>query len=144
MKSLRLALAAGTVALALSGCTLVKNLPGALTGNSVPSAQVKTAIDAYDIGEVTATKYIAYCTPNPEPAGCSDAAIQALIPAVRSGNIGKTNMLAYLAANPGVLGPSNYYNAIVSAENTINSVVAQYNIAPAATAPAITTATASE
>jgi len=66
--------------------------------------------------------------PKVMPAGCSEAAIRVLIPAVRSGNIAKQQLLTFMAANPGKLGPANYYNAIVGAENTINQVAAQYNI----------------
>jgi hypothetical protein len=45
-----------------------------------PTAVI-VAANAFDAVKATATNYIAYCTPNPAPAGCSDAAIQKLIPA---------------------------------------------------------------
>lgn len=121
-------LAIGATALTLGGCAFLANLPGALSGNSVPTAQVRTAIDAYSIAEVSAQKYIDYCTPKVEPIGCSDVAVETLISAIRAGNIAKKQMLVFMAANPGALGPANYYNAIVGAETTINQVAAQYNI----------------
>lgn len=112
--------------LLLPGCTTLQNLAntyGTITGASVPYSSVVIAVNAYVAAEKTATNYIKYCTPAPEPIGCNDGVIrQNIDPAIQSGRIAVKSLLAFYQANPGKLGPSGLYNAVVTATQTLVAI----------------------
>ena len=123
------------VPLLLAGCSLttLTNLVNYATEATIPTNDVKTALDAYAIGEVTATNYVSYCTPNPSPAGCYPQAIAQLITLVDSGNTASTNLINFMNKHgTTALGAAGDYDALVAAENTIAQIVAQYSISGAA------------
>lgn len=121
MKRLFIAIAALVM---LAGCSTLTNL----AATTVPASSVVVAVNAFDAVKTTASNYIAYCTPNPSPAGCNDAAIRKLIPAVRSGTDARNAVEAFEKAHPGPIGVSGIYDALTSATNTIQAIVAEYGV----------------
>jgi hypothetical protein len=121
----RLAIAAAAC-LALASCADLKSAYTAVTTSDVSPKLVVIAGNAFDLAEVTATGYIKYCTPVPQPAGCDDAAIHKIIPAVKSGRVARNTLEQFLVDHPGELGPKGLYDALVSATATIKAITANY------------------
>lgn len=119
---------AAAIALSLGGCANLQNAYSTITGASVSPATVYVARNSFDALEVTSTNYIRYCTVHRAAPGCNDTAIRQLIPAVRSGRVARNNLTQFQKDNPGALGPSGLYNALVTATNTLQSIQNQYNI----------------
>lgn len=119
-----------TLALSLAGCASLQNGYAIITGATVSPAAVIVAGNAFDAIEATATNYLTFCKANRTIAGCGSyvAARKAILPAVRSGRVARNNLENFMAANPGQLGPSGLYNALVTSINTLQAVAAQYNI----------------
>jgi hypothetical protein len=64
-----------------------------------------------------------------QPAGCSDDAINKLIPAVRSARVARDAAEQFLADNPDAkFGPATLTDAISKASAAIQSIEAQYDI----------------
>jgi len=122
------AIIALTAVAMLAGCANLKNAYNTITSAQVSPKLVIVASNAFDAVQATATNYIAYCTPNPAPKGCSDAAIKQIIPAVRSGRDARNALEAYLKTHPNAIGAQGLYDALVSATGTLNSVIANYSI----------------
>jgi hypothetical protein len=108
----------------LPACQALK----AVTGATVSPTAVVVAANAFNAVKATATNYIAYCTPNPAPAGCSDAAIKKLIPAVRAGTDARNSLEQFQAEHPGELGDKGVYDALTTATDTIKAIVAEYGV----------------
>ena len=121
-----LLLAAAASLCALAGCSTIQNL----AGTDVPVSAIITAANGVDAATTVATSYIRYCTPNPAPAGCSDAAIQGMIPAVRSARDARDAAEKFLADNPDAkLGPATLVSAITAATDTLQKIEAEYGVA---------------
>lgn len=126
------------VALSLGGCATassdwnaVTNAVGTVINGSVPRKTVYLAANEYDALEVAATSYLNFCRTSPGAAAsqiCAPGAIAQLIPAVRAGRIARNNLLGFLKANPGKLGPAGLFNALQTAASTLQSIIAAYNI----------------
>lgn len=118
------------LAAVLSGCASLTKTWDIVTGATVSPAAVVVAGNAFDALEATATNYLVFCRSNRASATCIGyvKARKQIIPAVRSGRVARNNLEAFLSANPGQLGPSGLYNALVSSINTLQGVAAQYNI----------------
>lgn len=116
------------LALSLGACTNLQNAYSTLTGASVSPTMVYIARNSFDALEATSTNYIRYCTQHRNAAGCYDSAIKQIVPAVRSGRVARNNLTQFEKDNPGALGPSGLYNALVTATNTLQSIQTQYNI----------------
>lgn len=117
--------------LSLAGCASLQNDYAIITGATVSPAAVIVAGNAFDAIEATATNYLTFCKANRTIAGCGSyiAARKAILPAVRSGRVARNNLENFLTANPGQLGPSGLYNALVTSINTLQAVAQTYNIA---------------
>lgn len=124
MRKFALAAALAVVCFMLTACAALKSLSEA----SVSPTAVVVAANAFNAVKTTATNYIAYCTPNPAPAGCSDAAIQKLIPAVRAGTDARNSLEQFQADHPGELGNKGVYDALTTATDTIKAIVAEYGV----------------
>lgn len=126
------------VTLSLGGCATASSDWNALTGvvgsvinGSVPRKTVYLAANEYDTLEVAATGYLNFCRTSPGAKVsqiCAPGAISQLIPAVRAGRVARNNLLSYLKANPGKLGPSGLFKALQAAASTLQGVIAAYNI----------------
>lgn len=114
--------------LSLGGCASFTNAWNTATGASVSPQAVYVARNSFDVIEVTATNYIVFCKVHPVTVGCSKTAIAKLIPAVRSGRVARSNLTQFQKNNPGVLGTTGLYNALVAATNTVQAIATQYNI----------------
>lgn len=123
-------LIAATLAMSLAGCATVDKAWNAATGATVPATSVIVAVNTFDALEATATNYLrlAKCVNGGSVVCRNPTATAAIIPAVRSGRVARTNLEAFLAANPGQLGPSGLYNALQASVSTLQSVLAQYNV----------------
>ncbi|KAA0685989.1 hypothetical protein DTW90_34445 [Neorhizobium sp. P12A] len=119
--------AAVALCVALSSCSSLTNAWSAVTEAKVPAKTILVAENAFNIAKSTATNYIAYCTPNPAPAGCNDVAIKTqLIPAIKSGTTARDQLQAFLRAHPDQVGDKGVYDALVAATTTIGSVTANF------------------
>jgi len=122
MRKFALAAALAVVCFALPACQALN----AISGATVSPTAVVVAANAFNAVKATATNYIAYCTPNPAPTGCSDAAIQKLIPAVRSGTDARNSLEQFQTDHPGELGDKGVYDALTTATDSIKAIVAEY------------------
>lgn len=108
-------------AIALAGCSTIEKL----SGTDVPTSQIIAAANGVDASQVAATAYIRYCTPNPSPAGCSDAVVQKIINAVKDVRIARNAAEQFLIDNPDAkLGPATLVSAVNSAVATLNQIEA--------------------
>jgi len=114
----------------LAACAQLNNAYNAATGSSLSPTTVIVAANAFDGVEATATNYLRLtkCNGNNRPICRDPAATRRIIPAVRSGRAARNSLEAFLRANPGALGPSGLYNALVTATSTLKQIFLQYNI----------------
>jgi hypothetical protein len=114
----------------LIGCTQLQNDINAITGASVNPTAVIVAANAFDAAEATATNYLRLkkCTATSGPVCRNPTATAAIIPAIRSGRAARNNLEAFLKNNPGVLGPTGLYNALITATTTLEQIFSTYNI----------------
>jgi len=125
MRKLLLAFAVG---LSLAGCAQLQSTWNVVTGASVSPAAVYVARNSFDALEVSATNYISFCKKAPTTQGCTKSAINALVPAVRSGRVARNNLTQYLKDHPDAIGAAGVYDALVAATSTLQSVADQYHI----------------
>lgn len=125
-------LAAAAVALALGGCSTLQNDWSLLTSASVPATSVIVTGNSYDALEGVATAYLNFCKANRSLSVCSNyvSVRKALLPAVRSARVARTNLENFLIQNPTQLGPSGLYSALETAISTLQSVITQYSVTP--------------
>lgn len=116
------------LALALGGCASLQSTYDVISGATVTPQQVYLARNAFDTVEVTATNYITYCKVHPTTPGCSKTAIAQLIPAVRSGRVARNNLVQFQKSNPTAGSPSNLYNVLITATNTIQQIQSIYKV----------------
>lgn len=123
-------LLAAALVVGLAGCTNLQNAYNTLTGASVSPTAVYVAANAFDAVEATATNYLRLprCHTGGPVVCRSPAATAQIIPAVRAGRVARTNLENFMAQNPSQLGPSGLYNALISATNTLQAIIAQYHI----------------
>lgn len=121
--------------LLVSGCAGLQKDWGIITGSTVSPQAVVVAGNAFNALEGTATSYLSFCKANKALPACAGyvAVRKKIIPAVRSGRVARNNLEAFLVANPGQLGPSGLYNALIAAVNTLQQIASQYSVP--ATAP---------
>lgn len=113
----------------LGGCSQVQKAEDALDGTTISSAQVQTAVNAFDGLELAAENYIAYCTQPKLPAGCSVAGLTKLHDAVIAGRAARDNLEAFAAKNSGAGGDiTTLYNALTAATGTLDQIEAQYGV----------------
>jgi len=112
------------ISVAATGCSTLENL----ASTKIPVNSIIVAANGVDGLISTATNYISYCSPNPAPAGCSDDAVQKLIPAVRSALDARNNAEAFIAAHPGQLGSQGLLDAITTATGTIQQIISEFNV----------------
>lgn len=119
-----------TVAFTLSGCASISKVYDTVTGATVSPAAVVVAGNSFDALEATATNYLVFCKANKALAACSNyiKVRKAILPAVRSGRVARNNLENFLTANPGQLGPSGLYNALIASINTVQAVINTYQI----------------
>jgi ABC-type glycerol-3-phosphate transport system substrate-binding protein len=106
----------------LAACGTLQTIADA----SVSPKLVVAAAQTFDGVEKTATNYVVACTPSPQPAGCSDAVIQQLKPAIKSGREARDTLEAFLIVHPGQLGSKGTYDALVAANKLLTGVLSNY------------------
>lgn len=115
----------------LSACAQLTNAWDTLTGASVSPTAVYVAANSFDAVEITATNYLNYCKTHITTSLCNKQAIAALIPAVRSGRLARTNLEQFLQAHPDAIGAAGLYDALIAATTTLQGIETQYNIGAA-------------
>lgn len=124
-------LIAVSIALALGGCAKIQASWNALTSSQVDATTVIVAANTFNALEATATNYLSLprCTSTGQPSVCrSPAATAKIIPAVRAGRVARNNLEQFLADHPGQLGSQGLYDALVSANTTLQGIFAQYYV----------------
>lgn len=118
------------LAATLSGCASFNKVYDTVTGATVSPAAVIVAGNSFDALEATATNYLVFCKANKALATCSNyvAVRKAILPAIRSGRVARNNLENFMTANPGQLGPSGLYNALVASINTVQAVINTYQL----------------
>lgn len=114
----------------LASCASLQNAYNAATGANVNPTTVIVAANTFDALEATATNYLKLpkCTASNGPICRDPAATKAIIPAVRSGRVARTNLEQFFKDHPGQLGPTGLYSALTASISTLQGVYAQYNI----------------
>ena len=115
------------LATATSGCATIQKLES-LAGASVSPTQVIVAANSFDAIESTAANYLRLplC---PQAAACkSDAGVKAIVPAIRAARKARSQLEAYVNANPGQPAPVSLYTALTTAVSALQSAVAIYNV----------------
>lgn len=118
--------------LALSGCAAqlqkLENAYAVITSATVSPTAIIVAANAFDAIEQTATNYLTRpkCAGQNGPLCRSPVATQKIIPAIRAGRVARNNAEQFLKDNPGKLGTSGLYNALIAATNTLQGVMTQY------------------
>jgi hypothetical protein len=127
MRKLLLGLA---LALGVTACANLKNDLAVLTSTQVTITTVAVAGNTFDALEATATAYLRLprCSGTNGPACRDPAATKKIIPAVRSGRVARNNLEQFFADHPGQLGPQGLYDALQASINTLQDVIAQYNV----------------
>jgi len=120
MKRLFASLALATVLLVPAGCaklTEILNTP-------VPAGTLEGLVTTANAAITTADGYIAYCMPNPAPAGCDDSFIQnQVFPDVEKLKSARNNAQSWIKANNGkTLAPATIYDALNTALNTVKNL----------------------
>jgi hypothetical protein len=124
---MRKILAIGALAIGLAGCTTLNNLSTIASG-SVSPQQVLVAANAFDAIEVTATNYLSLPTCPVATPICKTAAVaKTLVADIRTGRSARNQLEAYMTVNPGQVVPVSNYNVLISAVNTLQTLLANYN-----------------
>lgn len=116
------------LAVGLGGCADFQKAWNIATDVSVSPTAVIVAGNAFDALERTAANYLRLprC---PAARICSDR--QALVPikkAVRSGRLARNQLEQFLTDHPGQLGPSGLYDALITANKSLQDIFYIYNI----------------
>lgn len=119
------------IAVSLGGCARLQASWNALTTSQVDATTVIVAANTFNALEATATNYLSLprCTSTGKPVVCrSPAATAKIIPAVRAGRVARNNLEQFLADHPGQIGAKGLYDALVSANTTLQGIFAQYYV----------------
>lgn len=111
------------LALGLAGCSTLATLEG----TTISPTQVIVAANSFDAAEATATNYLRLPTCPAAKLCKTQAGINAIVLAIRSGRKARSDLEAYVNANPGQPAPVTLYDALTAAVSTLQSALAQYN-----------------
>jgi hypothetical protein len=117
-------------ALSLGACSTLQNITGIVTGTTVTPEQAYIAANAFDAVEATATTYLNLppCATG-GPTICRTAsAVNAIVPAIRSGRIARNNLEAAVNASGGAPVPATLYQVLQGATSTLQGIIVQYGI----------------
>lgn len=116
--------------LALGGCTELQSAYNVVTGASVTPAQVYIAANAFDTVEATATNYLKLppCTTGGPTLCRSASAVNAIVPAIRSGRVARNNLEAAVNTGNGAPIAASLYSALTAQTTTLQTIIAQYGI----------------
>lgn len=118
------------IALMVSGCANFQNAWDTLTGAKVSPNAVYVAANTADSGEVLATAYLRACHKAPSAyAACSKSIEVKVVDAVRAVRTARNNIRAFLVAHPDALGASGLYDALIAAQQTLSTIINDYNLA---------------
>lgn len=116
-------IAAAAIALSLGGCATLNAIEGA----TVSPTQIIVAANSFDAIEATATNYLRL-PPCPQATVCrTQAAVSAIVPAIRAGRKARNQLEAYVSTN--APAPVAAFNVLTTAISTLQSLMAQYNVA---------------
>lgn len=110
-------------ALSLGACASVTTL----LGTTVSPTQVIVAANSFDAIEATATNYLTLPICPAAKICRTQAGVNAIVPAIRAGRQARSQLEAYVTANPGQPVPVSLYNAVMTAVSSLQSLLSQYN-----------------
>lgn len=127
---MRKLLLAASIALALGGCAQLQNAWNVVTSSNVPPGLVIVSGNTVDAIEATGTNYLTLprCTGRNGPVCRSPTATAQLIPAIRAMRAARSNLEQFLSDHPGQLADKGLYDALQAASQTVQDIIAQYNI----------------
>jgi len=119
------------LALPLGACGTLQNVWNIVTGASVTPNQAYIAANAFDAVEVTATNYLKL--PACGSAGASSlcrtqAAVNTIVPAIRSGRVARNNLEAAVTGANGAPVSASLYTALTAQTSTLQTIITQYGI----------------
>jgi hypothetical protein len=130
-------LAIGLLALSLGGCagelakikTTFTNVVGVISNVKINSKAAYIAINVFNGTERTVTNYLKFPPCNGSIPVCRvSGAADALDEPFNAGISARNDMRAWMKANPGSLADAGLYNALIAATNSLQKVMAIYNI----------------
>lgn len=128
MKRFSLLIALGcALTLAACGDSGVGKLVSAVQGYTVQPKDMIIADNTFDVISRTGEAYIRACTAG-LPLCVSNAVVPDIISAVRSGRDARNNLKAFVRAHPGELGPTGVYDAVISANTTLQQIFTRYGV----------------
>ena len=117
------------LAFGLASCAKLTAAYNVLSGLQVTPTTVYVAANAFDVLEQTATNYLRLPKCPLATPVCSDPlAVAQIVPLIRSGRVARTNLEAFMRANPGQFGPVSLYNALTSVTSALQQIMTEYNI----------------
>lgn len=117
-------------ALLLGGCSAIQNAYTIATGASVTPNQVYIAANAFDVVEATATQYLKLpaCVTGGSAVCRTATAVNAIVPAVRSGRAARNQLEAAVNASGGAPVSATIYSVLTGATTTLQTIISEYNI----------------
>lgn len=118
------------LAFALTGCATLERIQAAYTvatSSTVTIDQASLAINSFRALEITATNYLQLprCTGANGPI-CRDPGLsKQVVAAIRAGRVARNDLKTFMRSHQ--TGNATYYNALISASDTIRAVIDAYN-----------------
>ncbi len=121
------------LALCLGGCSYYKTVTDAFSSLSQAKVSPKAIIIAantFNALEATATNYIEQkrCDGKNGPFCRNPSAMAVIVPAIRSGRGARDELIAFMKAHPGQLGPQGTFDALTSANTVLQKTFDLYRV----------------
>lgn len=119
---------------ALGGCAQFQQFEtdvGFVTSATVPASAAVVAANSFDAIEATATNYLRLPTCSgsaSQPICKTQVAVNAIVPAIRSGRGARNAIESLLAKNNNGAIPVATYDTLTSAVSVLQNIYSQYNI----------------
>jgi len=138
LRTLRSIAVVAALALSLGGCAglqkvsdavgFVTSAAAAVENVQVSPEMVLIASNSFDAVQVTATNYLRLkrCTGTNGPLCRDPAYTPTIIATVKAGRVARDDLQKFMRDNPGSLGKTGLYNALVQSIGTIKEMVATY------------------
>lgn len=123
---------------ALGGCaggslqkfeTTLSNAVGVVASTRVKSKTAYVAINVFNAAERSVTSYLSLPTCSGAGTLCRiSGAAEALDQPFNAGIVARSNLRAFMKANPGTLADAGLYNTLVAATSSLQSVMNVYGV----------------
>ena len=117
------------LALALAGCSTIQAAIGVVTGTTVTPGAAVIAANAFDAVEATGTVYLQLPTcPTATPICKSQSAVNAIVPAIRTGRTARNALEGAVMAANGSPVSATLLSALQAQTSTLQAIYANYKI----------------